>query len=293
VTIAPAEPADPSSASAPPEPDAPSPGVHPKGVAILAACLVVVAAFPATRVLLKMMLVALPGLLVYLLSILLVSRLVGAKVAEFSLGYGGPAVFVRIGGVLVGLRWLPLGGFIRHPTSVSDDNTEDPTTDPALSGAVTPVDFRTRDAPVPFDRLHPLKRITLAMSGPVSSLLFAVMLLGGAGFSSFARGFGQYVGMAWRTREQNADLIRPFFVALDQNQWVYGIGTLAAKNAAGNMLPLTVTVGGMALLALLEWVRGKPLPKWLRSTLETLSIIALLAYLVFGVRAVWLVLQPI
>lgn len=69
------------------------------------------------------------------------------------------------------------------------------------------------------------------------------------------------------------------------------VGTLAAKQAASNLLPLSTTVGGMALVAAWEWVRNRPPSKRWLAIGQYVSLVVSLVYFVVSVSTLWSLLR--
>lgn len=90
----------------------------------------------------------------------LMARRCGVKVTEFAIGFGKPIFSWQRGETRWMLCWLPLGGYVRM-----------------LDSREAEVDLA--DVARAFDRVHPAKRILIALAGPAANFLLAIVLFFG------------------------------------------------------------------------------------------------------------------
>jgi hypothetical protein len=131
--------------------------------------------------------------------------------------------------------------------------------------------------------VHPLKQVFVALSGSLALLVVAISVLGIAeGVEQFAAGFHQIVTGAFAPSAMGAELIRSAREFLIANPFLPCLGAVAAKLAAGNLLPVPVLPGGDAALALVNC--------FVPLTSETKERIRLVGSLVVsGLAICWLV----
>ncbi|GAQ29722.1 MULTISPECIES: site-2 protease family protein [Ralstonia] len=145
-------------------------------------------------------------------------------VREMSLGFG-PQLF-RLGRLRV--RLLPVGGHVRFKDLGEDGLTEDD-----LLGALD---------------TQPLwMQLALSLSGTVTLLLVALVLLRLEALPAFINGFAQIVLGALSPVGDAQTLLAQAHQAILQLPFTALLGYVAAKFAAFNLLPLPVTNGGQAL----------------------------------------------
>jgi membrane-associated protease RseP (regulator of RpoE activity) len=190
---------------------------------------------------------------------LIVARLVGAKVEQADLFYGPHVIrYETQGGTVYRLGLIPLGNSVRFAA------------EPGIDGS--------------FNELHPLRRVALVASGSASLVLLALVLLGPArGLRSLAQGIPQVLAGAWAPGTMAQDLLSGLFAVLRRHSWTTGLGVVAAKFTAMNLLPFPNLDGGQILLRLLAWRRPEP-ARWLLP-FHVLGIVIAAAILVGWIAA--------
>jgi regulator of sigma E protease len=108
----------------------------------------------------------------------LLAKYFDVKVLKFALGFGPKIVAKVIGETEYSIRYVPLGGFVKMLGEDIEDEDEDEDT----------VEISPADAARSFSNKHPLKRMTIAASGPFFNLLLAFILYWGLFFFS-----GKYI----------------------------------------------------------------------------------------------------
>jgi len=113
----------------------------------------------------------------------------GVKVTQYMIGFGPTLWSTRRGETEYGVKWLPLGGYIRmigmFPPGAGEDAThlrESSTgafqTMAADARAVSAAEISPKDAERVFYRLPVPKKVVIMLGGPMMNLLIAVALLG-------------------------------------------------------------------------------------------------------------------
>jgi membrane-associated protease RseP (regulator of RpoE activity) len=188
---------------------------------------------------------------VHVLSVATAGSLMGASIEEIKL-YSGPCLFrVKLNSGSLYVHAIPLGGSVKFWGELAD--------------------------------VQPLKQVFVAVSGTLALLVVAIFVLGiSEGLEQFGAGFRQIVAGAFAPSATGAGLIRTAYDFLIANSFFACLGAVAAKMAAGNLLPVPSLAGGDAVLYLLNTVM--PLTS---ETRERIRIVGLLV--VTGLFICWLV----
>ncbi len=152
----------------------------------------------------------------------------GAKVEEVNLFFGGPILKVRIGKIRLGLGFFPTGGSVKF-----DDE---------------------------FEAFSPSRRIGIACCGLGSYVLISLLCLGlGGALHQVGSGYGELFRGALSPLGVGANLVAKLADGFQNDSYRVGLGVLAAKFFAFNSLPLGTLSGGFVVGCLLEMlgVRSK------------------------------------
>lgn len=231
------------------------------------------------RLFLLLIAVAQPEHLVFLMATRVCGKIWRLRVIAIGFGLWPPMLVLRAASNLFVLGALPLGSYVRWPEEPQADNNDNR----PLWRDVPATNF----SELTFQRLHPLSRVFICLGGPAATLLFAFALRGMGAFTSFQRGFEQFIGSLFRSREANMAMLRPFLARIEGGDVGYAMATLAAKHAAANLIPFSTAAGGMALLAILEWVLGRRIKQGVLAAIQIASLMILLAYACVIGRALW------
>jgi membrane-associated protease RseP (regulator of RpoE activity) len=162
-----------------------------------------------------------------------VARGLGADIEEVSLFFGPKVLEFRHGGIPYRLGLVPLGNYVRFAD------------DPETPGA--------------FRSLHPMTRLAIIGSADAALMLLACLLLGPShALNSLGHGFEQVIRGALAPASTAQMLIRGLLDLLDRESLGLGLGVVAAKVAAVNLLPLPALSGGQLILNLVGGRRGLP-----------------------------------
>jgi regulator of sigma E protease len=199
---------------------------------------------------------------------LLTARALGVRVREFGLAFGPVLAERTFGGIRWRLNAIPFGGYVKL-FGESD-------TDPDV------------DQPGSFARAHPAKRMAIYLAGPLSSLLFAVLVLMsiGALHNLNLEGDLRFAGtvldiVVQKTLEglasflpvaTSAPLSMPFvglpgmigaagtMADLGLDAFLVLVAILSFSLGIFNLLPLPPLDGGQAALTGLRWLTGPRYP---------------------------------
>jgi membrane-associated protease RseP (regulator of RpoE activity) len=160
-------------------------------------------------------------------------RALGAEVEEIELFWGPTIARIRLGVTLLLVKLLPgPGGRVKLRGKGGDE-------------------FNTG-----FNDLHPMRRILIVAAGTLAVLAVASACLGPrAGIRSVGHGFRQVVRGGLAPEAIGAPLVRSMLHVIRTRPWRTGLGTIAAKMAALNLLPLLPLDGGQILWNLVQWRR--------------------------------------
>ena len=163
----------------------------------------------------------------HLLAMAIVGALFGAKIENYGIFMGSPLFRFNVGSIPVSVNYLPFGGFVKFQDG--------------------------------FDQIAVWKRILTALAGNAVLLATAMICLGfETGLGKFASGFRQIPLGAIFPFSIGKELVATLFNIANQNHFVALLGTMAAKMAAFNLLPLGSLNGGYILLNLIKAVFAVP-----------------------------------
>jgi len=159
---------------------------------------------------------------VNVLSIAAAGRLIGAPLDQIKLFSGPRLIRIKMGNASLCVHAVPIGGCVKF----QDD----------LVG------------------VHPLKQVFIVISGCLGLFVAAIFVLGvSEALEQFASGFYQIVAGALAPSTRGAKLISAAYEFLKANAFLLCLGSVAAKLAAGNLLPVPALNGGDAVLYLVNW----------------------------------------
>jgi len=194
------------------------------------------------------------GHAVFLASCVSVAAMLGVRVLEVRLG---TPQMLRLGLWSVGA--IPIVGNARFAFS-----HENPGAVPAAGD---------------FDQQSRLARVAISLSGCAGLLLAAFLLRGTDAWHSFVNTFGQIVAGVTAPPTRGADLIAGYFRLADEAGIRVALGSILAKLAAFNLLPIPFLSGGMALQELMRPAGQAPPPSPRATWLQYLGVTLLLANL--------------
>jgi membrane-associated protease RseP (regulator of RpoE activity) len=175
---------------------------------------------------------------------------VGATVEEVCFFLGPWPIRFCYRGVNFRIGAIPLGGYVKF----KGDQDKPKDADEILFAA-------DAEPPAWWD-LHPVKRVVTLGSGCVALMVLAALCLGPWGsVRSTGRGFVQVAPFApWAPAwvPSGGELVERFVSLLRDRPFRVGLGVLAAKVAAANLLPLASLNGGMIVAYLAAWRRRLP-----------------------------------
>lgn len=211
------------------------------GTALIGVALVAAAGRYRYAVLVLFALLGVVHVITVLGGFLLVGKLMRLAIREVGLFWGTILRF-RVGRCTVRIGWLTITGYVSYYSATAGRRPR------AAVGKL-------------FEELTPAQRALVAVSGPVAALVTALVILTPAeGLRSFVNAFAQLFG-ALVGQPSPVGEVAAFLERLGRGEWVGSLGTLAAKMAAVNLLPLPgITGGGIALTQLWEWVWGRKIP---------------------------------
>jgi hypothetical protein len=250
---------------------------------LLLAAIGVLSTLPARRIILLALFLSQPVHLVFLIAILVAGLLAGMRRFAFAYGFSPHILVIHGKRFSFILGALLLGGYVKWPEEKepSDENPRDAFRD----GPHTSDSHGLR-----FQQLHPLVRVAICLAAPATTLLFSFVLLGTPALSSFSRAFEQSIGVLFRSTDANVAIIRPFLQRIADGDIRYVVGTIAAKHAATNLIPLGTTVGGMAMRAIWGWLTGRRLNKRISMSYEISSVFI---HLIYGIFIAFVVLAAL
>jgi hypothetical protein len=148
-------------------------------------------------------------------------KLIGGKIEDLGI-FVGPTIFhFKLGEVTVRLNALPLGSYVKF----SDD----------------------------FQLLHPLRKTLAVLAGLVSYLVLAFIGLGFAEtFQQVSSGFVQILSGVISPVAVGSRLVEVLANVFQEKSFPVGLGILASKLLAFNLIPVGSLSGGMIVLYLLE-----------------------------------------
>lgn len=173
------------------------------------------------------------AILVHISTIAGASTLMGAPWTSFQLFAGKALLRWRLRDRWISLGWLPVGGSVR------------------IRGMTEEGDVR----PGTYSALPPLRKVAIALAGPLALLIFALLLLGPSGVAqSIAhgpRGLRDVLaeGLGW---QHGAPALTGFVALLDHGSVFQIAGVVAVQMAWINLLPLPAMNGGVAVGVLLR-----------------------------------------
>lgn len=201
---------------------------------IVMALLVVAAKNQSTRPLLYISGIILTVNLVHLGGFVLAGLLGGATIEKVEIFSGLKLVAVNFRGVPLSLGSIPTGGSVAFKgMAYSEEATEEKS----------------------FRRLPLAWRVVIIASGPFAVLLLASVCIGPVEAGrSLANGFHQLVLGAFAPLSQGQILLQKTLYLFHTQAFVIVLGVVAAKIAAGNLLPVPPMNGGQLLM---ELFRGR------------------------------------
>lgn len=205
----------------------------------------------------------------HVVAMALASIAVGARPARVQI-FLGPSFVLRRADPEIRVGAIPLAGYLMHPPATDGTGGEGPYRVPAERAP----DTSEEPAPTTFARLSAGRKTVVLLGGSTVLLALALALTGVDALGAAARLPAQ---LAWLGVDHGraVEALRGFAHRELSPAWV---GTLAAKLAAANLLPLPGTNGGqLVALALPERVRRRGVP---------LAAISSLAMLVLAVALV-------
>jgi membrane-associated protease RseP (regulator of RpoE activity) len=234
------------------------------GALSLIAVAILLVKSPAARLRLGILMPAFTILLAtHLIPFYVFARLGKVTVQEFSLFFGGALLRWRRGETWFAVNWFPLGGYVKFKGM---DNAP---TAQGLEGT--------------WQRLPPVLRAAICLSGPISVLLLSLIALGTDLFRD------NLLGSPIQVRqlvENPAATIRSFLHFVDSAPFLVILGACGVKLSLMNLLPLPIMNGGQALVELTGLNRHRRLMEYFQ--LASLAII--LASLIFIVYNAFVVL---
>ncbi|MDB5319408.1 MAG: hypothetical protein JWN40_1039 [Phycisphaerales bacterium] len=193
-------------------------------------------------------------LITHLTAFYVFARLGKITVQEFSLFSGGALLRWRRGETWFVVNWFPFGGHVKHK------GMDDPSTAKGAEGT--------------WQRLPPILRAAICLSGPICLLVLALIALGPDGF----------LESLLRTPSQFRELVvnptttmQSFLAFVDHAPFLVTLGACAVKLAIVNLLPLPLMNGGQALMELTRLSRRRRLV----AGLEIASLAITVACLIF------------
>lgn len=160
-------------------------------------------------------------IIVFLLFQAVGGKLVGARIEEIGF-FTSPRIFTfQVRGIKFSLNLIPLGGFVKF----------------------------TKD----FEGAPPLRKILLVIAGLLSYVVIAVIALGVTEtVQQTLNGFGQYLWGAISPVSYGAKLIEATAKVFTEKGFLNGLGIVATKFLAGNLLPFGSLAGGQLIIHILE-----------------------------------------
>lgn len=174
-------------------------------------------------------------------------RLLGAKISDIGL-FNSPKVFqFNFGGITFSINALPFGSYIKF----TDE----------------------------FEFLHPFKKILILLSGAVSYLVIAFVGLGFAEtFRQIFSGFGQLSSGLLSPLVIGAAYMEGIIEVMLQYSFLFGLGILACKMLAFNLLPFGGLIGGNFVIFVLQLFGIKS-----EKLNEKFSLLGILIILIFHI----------
>ena len=184
------------------------------------------------------------------------------RITEIQLFYG-PSLKIQLPFARLQIGCIPLGGSVKF----AERDEDDVQADSALGDNLR----YWRDLPR-------WRQALLAVSGPITVLIVAMVLLGPfEAASSFGRGFGQLVEGCLSPRAKATEWLRSYFGLWQTHQFILATGILAATLAMLNLLPLPTMAGGQAVMSLFA-SRGLAPPLCVLSLLIVCVIMGIWSY---------------
>ncbi len=161
----------------------------------------------------------------------LAGKTLGAEIEEICL-FGGPTIArIHVGGIPCVVKLVPLlGGHVKFRTKQIDEFSKG------------------------FDDLHRLRRVMIVAAGTAAVAVVALTCLGPIdGMRSIWHGFREVVRGGLHPLSIGTSLVRSLLKLIQARPYTTGLGIVAAKMAAFNLLPLLPLDGGQILWTLAAW----------------------------------------
>ena len=197
--------------------------------------------------------------LVHLSGFVLASLVFSQKIEEFSLFFGKSILSVSWRGCTLCIRSIPMGGSVTIEGMGYDDDE---------LHASSPVHG--------FRALPTNKRMLTFLAGPITCFLLAIAC-GGVVLAQqrVLIGFFQIIHGSLAPIAYGQQAIARFLAHVRNDHFIVLLGFLAAKNCAGNLLPLPILNGGQAIMTLFSNMTSR---QFYRMQLWGLTALALLLF---------------
>jgi membrane-associated protease RseP (regulator of RpoE activity) len=170
---------------------------------------------------------------IHTLGCALFARILGAQLGEIALGIGSSALSKQIREITWSLRSVPAGGFVR----------------------VAGMGYDAVENGNSFKSLPLINRVLISASGCLSTLLFAVILMGPRDTAqSFVSTYPQFFDVFLFPLSRGQAMLSYFAESARSATWPVLIACVGVKMAVYNLLPIPTLNGGAILL---ELFRGK------------------------------------
>lgn len=172
--------------------------------------------------------------LVHLSGFVLASLVFSQKIEEFSLFFGKSILSVSWRGCTFYIRSIPMGGSVMIEGMEYDDDE---------TSVSTPVHG--------FRAMPTSKRLLTLLAGPITCFLLAIAC-GGVVLAQqrVLTGFFQIIHGSLAPIAYGQHAVARFLEHVRNDNFIVLLGFLAAKNSAGNLLPLPILNGGQAIMTL-------------------------------------------
>jgi hypothetical protein len=196
------------------------------------------------------------------------ARLLRVPAEEFGVGVGGVLVGFHVGRTQVRVNWLPMGGYVKF-------TGQDPLKE---KSPFTPMPGEQR-----YDQVHPLARVPFVLSAPLATVLLGLALLSAAGELRLLNDLKEWltnpprVGPISLARRVAEAWLRQFS---GPGGTIRGAGITAICVGVFNLLPVPFCSGGLALVAVVEWLTS---PRFARKWFDRASVPFMLALLLVWV----------